>query len=142
MKKFLPYVLLACIGLSIPTALTSCSGKSAAESAAQSSLDATKDYCELLESIKDKDSAKAAIEKMDGIADKFAKIAEKAKSAGDTKVDPAVAAKLQEDMKPITERMTKAVTTAMPIIGADPELAKAFQEKSMAMATKMAEAAK
>ena len=105
-------------------------------------MDVTEDYCELLESIKDKESAKKAIDKMDGLADQYAKIAEKAKKAGDTPPDAEAVTKNQEKMKPLVERMTAAATTAMPIISSDPELMKAFQEKQMNIANKMQEASK
>lgn len=141
---FNPFIV-AFAGFSSLALVTSCSKEArqeaAAESAVESVVDVTEDYAELLESIKDKDSAKAAIDKMDGLADKFAKVAEKAKKADGASPDAATIAKTQEQMKPIQERMLKAVTTAMPIIAADPELAKAFQEKQTLIGTKMQAAA-
>lgn len=145
MKNIFNPFIVAFAGFSSLALVTSCSKEArqeaAAESAVETVVEVTEDYCELLESIKDKDSAKAAIDKMDGLADKYAKVAEKAKKAEGAAPDAATVAKTQEQMKPLQDRMTKAVTTAMPIIAADPELAKAFQEKQMLIATKMQEAA-
>ena len=141
---FNPFIV-AFAGFSSLALMTSCSKEArqeaAAESAVESVVDVTEDYCELLESIKDKDSAKAAISKMDGLADKYAKVAGKAKKAGDTPPDAATVAKTEEQMKPLQDRMVKAATSAMPIIATDPELVKAFQEKQTLIATKMQEAA-
>lgn len=146
MKSILKPFVVAFAGFSSAALLTSCSKEArqeaAAESAVETSVDVMEDYCELLESIKDKDTAKAAIDKMDGLADKFAKVAEKAKKAEGAAPDAATTAKAQEKMQPLQERMIKASTTAMPIIAADPELVKAFQEKQMNIANKMQEAAK
>jgi hypothetical protein len=146
MKPLFKPLFAALLGISSIAALSSCSKEArqeaAAESAVETAVDVTEDYCELLESIKDKESAKKAIEKMDGLADQYAKIAEKAKKAGDTPPDADAIAKNQEKMKPLVDRMTKASTTAMPIIASDPELMKAFQEKQMAIANKMQEASK
>lgn len=114
--------------------------EAAAESAVESTVDVTEDYCEILESINDKESAKKAIDEMDGLADKYAKIAEKAKKADDTPPDAEAVAKSEEKMKPLFDRMTKASATAMPIIASDPELMMAFQDKQMNIATKMQEA--
>lgn len=144
-NMFNPFVV-AFAGFSSLALVTSCSKEArqeaAAESAAESAVDVTEDYCKILESIKDKDSAKSAIEKMDGLADKYAKVAEKSQKAGATPPDAATIAKTEEQMKPLQERMTKAAGTAMPIIASDPELMKAFQEKSMLISNKMMEAMK
>jgi hypothetical protein len=146
MKNIFNPFVVAFAGFSSLALVTSCSKEArqeaAAESAAESAVDVTEDYCKILESIKDKDSAKAAIEKMDGLADKYAKLAEKSLKAGSTPPDAATIAKTQEQMKPLQERMTKAAGTAMPIIASDPELMKAFQEKSMLISNKMMEAMK
>ena len=146
MKPSIKPLFAALVGISSLAVLNSCSKEArqeaAAESAVETAVDVTEDYCELLESIKDKESAKKAIEKMDGLADKYAKIAEKAKKAGDTPPDAEAVTKNQEKMKPLVDRMTKAATTAMPIIASDPELMKAFQDKQMNIATKMQEASK
>lgn len=146
MKPLLKPLFVAFVAASSVAALSSCSKEArqeaAAEAAVESAVDVTEDYCELLESIKDKDSAKKAIDKMDGLADKYAKVAEKGKKAGETPPDAEAIAKTQEKMKPLVERMTAALTTAMPIIAADPELMKAFQEKQMNIAKKMEEASK
>jgi len=144
MKKLLKPIVIAAAGCTAFAGLSSCSKEArqeaAAESAVETSVDAMEDYCKLLESIKDKETAKEAIGKMDGLGDKFAKIAEKAKKAGDTPPDQATIDKTQAQMKPLQERMTKAMTSAMPIITADPELMKAFQEKSVMIGQKMQEA--
>lgn len=146
MKPSIKPLFAVLVGISSLAVLNSCSKEArqeaAAESAVETAVDVTEDYCELLESIKDKESAKKAIEKMDGLADKYAKIAEKAKKAGDTPPDAEAVTKNQEKMKPLVDRMTKAATTAMPIIASDPELMKAFQDKQMNIATKMQEASK
>ena len=146
MKPSIKPLFAALAGLSSIAALNSCSKEArqeaTAESADETAVDVAEDYCELLESIKDKESAKKAIDKMDGLADQYAKIAEKAKKAGDTPPDAEAVTKNQEKMKPLVERMTAAATTAMPIISSDPELMKAFQEKQMNIANKMQEASK
>ena len=145
MKNIFNPFIVAFAGFSSLALVTSCSKEArqeaAAESAVETVVDVTEDYCEILESIKDKDSAKAAIAKMDGLADKYAKVAEKSKKAGSTPPDAATVAKTQEQMKPLQDRMVKAATSAMPIIATDPELVKAFQEKQTLIATKMQEAA-
>ncbi|QJE94502.1 hypothetical protein [Luteolibacter luteus] len=145
MKNIFNPFLVAFAGFSSLALMTSCSKEArqeaAAESAVETSVDVTEDYCELLESIKDKDSAKAAIDKMDGLADKFAKVAEKAKKAEGAAPDAATIAKTQEKMAPLQERMGKAVVSAMAIIGSDPELLKAFQEKQTLIGAKIQEAA-
>ncbi|MES2995487.1 MAG: hypothetical protein V4733_01625 [Verrucomicrobiota bacterium] len=126
-------------------ALTSCSKEArqeaAAESAAESAVDVVEDYCDVIESIKDKESAQKAIEKMDGIADDFGKIAGKSRKAAGTPPDAEAQAKMQEDMKPLNDRLAKAMPGAMGVLATDPALVKAFQEKSMLIATKMQEAA-
>lgn len=145
MKYLLKPIAIAAVGFCSVAMITSCSKEArqeaAAERAAESAVDVTEDYCELLESIKDKESAQKAIADMDKLGDKYAKIAENAKKAGSTPPDAAAITKMQEDMKPLQDRMIKASTTAMPIISSDPELMKAFQEKSMSIATKMQAAA-
>jgi hypothetical protein len=146
MNHLLKPIIIVATGLSSFAMLTSCSKEArkeaAAESAVETSVAVTEDYCKLLESIKDKESAKKAIDKMDGLGDKFAKIAEKSKKADGAAPDQATIDKIQEQMKPLQERMQKAIMSAMPIIMADPELTKAFQEKQMAISAKMMEAAK
>ena len=145
MKSVLKPALIVAAGFASFGALTSCTKEArqeaAAENAAETAVDVTEDYCELLESIKDKESAGDAIEKMDGMADKFAKVAEEGKKAGTKEPDAATMAKTEERMKALQERMTKAAQTAMPIIASDPELMKAFQTKQLAIASKMQEAA-
>lgn len=137
---FKPLAVVAVGCLSFGT-LCSCSEESkkqaAAESAAETAVDAIEDYAKLMESIKDEESAKKAIEKLDGLGDKFVKIAEKDKRAQGAQPSPEEQAKLQEKMKPATERLTKAMTTAMPILSSKPELMQAFQAKSMELAQKM-----
>ena len=146
MKTLFKPIVIAAGAILSCAALSSCSEKAkqerAAESAAENAVDVTEDYCELLESIKDKESAQKAIAKMDGLADKFAKVAEKAKKAGSTPPDAKAQAKMTEDMKPLQDRMTKAVMSAMPVIATDPELQKAFTDKMTLIGTKMAEASK
>ncbi len=144
MKALLKPVIVAAAGILVLGALPSCSEKAkqerAAESAAETAADAMEDYCKILESIKDKESGKAAIAKMDGLADKFAKVAEKAKKAGNTPPDAATQAKVDEKTKALQDRMTKAVTSAMTVLATDPELAKSFGEKMQLIGTKMAAA--
>lgn len=144
MKALLQPIMIAAAGLLVLGALPSCSEKAkqerAAENAAETAVDVMEDYCKLLESIKDKESAGKAIEKMDGLADKFGKLAEQAKKAGSTEPDAAAKAKMEEKSKALSERMTKAATAAMPIIATDPALMKAFTDKQMLIAKKMQEA--
>lgn len=143
MIKPFAFAAISCLTIG---AMSSCSEEAkkqaAAESAAETAVDAVEDYAKLMESIKDEDSAKKAIDKMDGLADKFVKIAEKSKRADGKLPSPEEQAKLQEKMKPAQERLNAAMTAAMPIISSKPELVQAFQAKSMALAEKMMAALK
>lgn len=145
MKALFRPVLIAAAGVLVLGALPSCSEKAkqerAAENAAESSVDVMEDYCELLESMKDKESAKAAIAKMDGLADKFAKVAENAKKAGSTPPDAATQAKVTEKTKALQDRITKATMAVQPLLISEPDLAKSFAEKMQLIGTKMTEAA-
>lgn len=145
MKQLLNPAIFAVAGFASFAALTSCSKEArqeaAAEDAAEGAVDVMEDYAKLLESIKDKASAEKAIADMDKIADKFGKVAEDAKKAAGKEPDAKAQAKMQEDMKPLQERIMKAAPSAMTILASEPVLLKGFQEKSMKIATKMQEAA-
>ena len=144
MKVLFKLIVIAGSGILAIGALNSCSEKAkqerAAENAAETAVDVMEDYAKLLESIKDKESAGKAIEKMDGLADKFGKLAGQAKKAGTTEPDAATKAKMEEKSKALADRMSKASMAAAPIIGSDPALAKAFADKQMLIAKKMSEA--
>ena len=141
---FLKAIVIAGSGFLATGALSSCSEKAkqerAAEKAAETATDIMEENCKLLESIKDKESAGKAIEKMDSLADKYGKLAEQAKKAGSTPPDAAAEAKMNEKSKALVDRMTKATAAAMPIIQSDPALAKAYMDKQMLIAKKMTEA--
>lgn len=146
MKALFQPVIIVAAGILALGVLPSCSEKAkqerAAENAAETSVDIMEDYCEVLESMKDKESAGKAIASMDGIAEKFGKLAEQAKKAGNTEPDAATKAKIEEKMKALSERMQKASLAAAPILASDPALAKALADKQMLIASKMAEATK
>ncbi len=103
---------------------------------------ATEQYAELMESIKDQASAKAALAKFDDLGKKYEEIATMAKSIAPDATAPeetmALQKEMMEKMEPLQKRLQSSVATAMQVLAADPDLMKEFQEKSMALATKMA----
>lgn len=141
MTTILKPTIIAAIGCLAIGGLSSCSEEAKKEAAAESAMDTTedalKDYCEILESIKDEESARKAITKMDDLGDKFVKIGEKSKAAAGTQVSPEEIAKRQEKLKPLTERLTAAMQSSMTVLAAHPDIAQQFQTKSMEIAQKM-----
>ena len=105
------------------------------------SIAATEQYADLMGSIKDEESAKTALAKFDDLGGEYEKIAEMAKGMDQSAVTPEQGMEMQktmmERMQPIQERMQTNMVTAMQVLGANPDLMKEFQEKSMALADKM-----
>ncbi len=91
------------------------------------------DWATMLESIKDDDSGKKAIDSMDAITEKYA-AAVKAAASGDAVSKPEDVTKMAEEMKGIQERMTKASMTAMQVFAKNPELMQKYTEKAQAFA--------
>ncbi len=120
-------------------------GGSAMDGTAQKMMDATfeatEQYAEMMESIKDEESAKAALARFDDLGMKYEKIAEMAKSIDRTAISQEqgmeMQEKMMEKMQPLQERMQTSMVGAMQILGANPDLMKEFQERSMALAEKM-----
>lgn len=124
MKKLIKSIVVAVFSLTI----ISCSDTK--ESAVNKSVELLEEQCSIYEGIKDEASAKAAIEKMDGLTEKYASWAADVKKLGTDHVVSAEDAKaLQEQMKPIQERMIKATTSAMTFLATKPELMAQFTEK-------------
>ncbi len=102
---------------------------------------ATEQYAELMESIKDDESAKAALAKFDELGAKYEDIGKMAQALDKTAVPQDEAMEMQkammDKMVPLQERMQKSAVGAMEVLGKNPELMKEFQEKSMALAQKM-----
>ncbi len=107
----------------------------------EASYDASKQYVELMESITDKDSARAALAKFGDLGRKYDEIAAMAKSIGPAAVDPEDAMAMQKEMmertQPIKERMEKATKSAVRIMSTESDLMTDFQAKAAALATKM-----
>ncbi len=116
-------------------------GSAAAQKLMDATYTATEDYAELMESIKDEESAKAALAKFDDIGAQYEKIGEMAKGMDKTVVSEEQGMEMQkammEKMQPLQERMQKSTMGAMQVLSANPDLMKEFQEKSMALAKKM-----
>lgn len=107
----------------------------------QASYDATESYAALMESIKDTDTAKAALAKFDDLGKKYEELGKMAKGIDPSATAPEDAMKMQkemmEKMQPLQKRMQDATMSAMKVLSTDPELMKEFQDKSVALAQKM-----
>ncbi len=116
-------------------------GSAVAQELMDATYAATEDYADLMASIKDEESAKAALEKFDDLGAQYEKIAEMAKGMDRTAMSQEDGMKMQqammEKMQPLQERMQTSSISAMQVLSANPELMKEFQEKSMALAQKM-----
>lgn len=116
--------------------VASCGEKSAeeaADDAADESIELMEEYAEVMEGITDKDSAEAAIGKLDGLISKFKEAAASAKEASEKEMTPEeeqkIASEMEAKMKPIIERVTTASTKAMAVISQHPEVMQKFMTK-------------
>ena len=134
-----------CLGVALLFAATGCSGTPTTappavtedkhEAAMKETIAILDELSGVLETVKDKETAKAAAAKFKGIEDKFAAVAKKAKDLGEPPADKkdALEKKFEAALKKSTERMQKAMGDAVGKSGGDPEFLKAFQELGKSM---------
>lgn len=105
--------------------------------------EATEQYATLMESIKDEASAQEAIDAFDDLGMQYENIGKMAQGMDQSAISEEEGMKIQEEMmekmQPLQERMQAASMGAMDVLSAHPDLMKQFQEKSMALAQKMAQ---
>ena len=112
---------LTCAVLVAALCLAGCDSKPTHESVTQEGIDKTEEMVELLKSIKDEASAKAARPKMEQIKKDMEAIKKKADALGEPPAE--VKKKLAEKHKPQMEKLASEMMKEMMRIGFDPKIA-------------------
>ena len=112
---------LICALLVAAFCLAGCDSKPTHESVTQEGIDKTEEMVEVLKSIKDEASAKAARPKMEQIKKDMEELKKKANALGEPPAD--VKAKLQEKHKPEMEKLFGEMMKEVMRIGLDPKIA-------------------
>lgn len=105
------------------------------EQAAQQAADLQMQLAAVLESINDAKTAESALSNLGPIAEKFGVLGQSVQHMDKT-VSPEIDAKMKELMKPSSERLSAAMEKVMPILQANPEIAKQFETAMAKMSPK------
>ena len=120
---------------------TSAVAMAAAEKMLDESVAITEKYTVLMESIKDEESARAALAEFDALGEMYVSLGKKGQAMNAGAMDAEQSMELQkmamQKMQPLQERMQKASMDSMQVFAANPELMQEFQKKSMELAEKM-----
>jgi hypothetical protein len=104
------------------------------ETVTKAMLKALSDLSDVLETVKDKETAKAAAPKIDKIADRFEALAKEAKKLGKpSKEEEEKLKKYEDDAKKQAQRMAVALVPAVTKSGGDPDFKKALDHLNKAM---------